>query len=121
MHAFNYDYIKNKYDNKSKLLFTDIDSLVYEIKTEDFYKDFCSNKEIFHFINYSTKSILWQFKQISYWKNERWTWGVAIEEFVGLKQKMYSFLEDNGEHKKAKGVVATISQYDKYKDVNVKM
>ena len=58
MHAFNYDYIKNKYDNKSKLLFTDTDSLVYEIKTEDFYEDFSSNKKIFDFINYSTKSIL---------------------------------------------------------------
>ena len=36
---------------------------------------------------------------------------VAIEEFVGQKQKMYSFLVDNNEHKKAKGlnknVVAT--------------
>ena len=39
--------------------------------------------------------------------------GVAIEEFVGLKPKMYSFLVDNNEHKKAKGMdknkVATIS------------
>ena len=26
--------------------------------------------------------------------------GVAIEEFVGLKPKMYSFLIDNSEHKK---------------------
>ena len=31
--------------------------------------------------------------------------GVAIEEFVGLKQKMYSFLkDDNSKHKKAKSV-----------------
>ena len=42
------------------------------------------------------------------------TGGVAIEKFVGLKPKMYSFLaDDNSEHKKAKGVdkndVATIS------------
>ena len=28
--------------------------------------------------------------------------GVAIEEFVGLKPKMYSFLIDNSEHKKQK-------------------
>ena len=39
-----YDYIKNKYRNKSKLLFTDTDSLMYEIKTEDVYEDFRSEK-----------------------------------------------------------------------------
>ena len=35
MYKFHYDYIKNKYDNKSNLLFTDTDSLMYKIKTED--------------------------------------------------------------------------------------
>ena len=30
-----YDYVKNKYDNISKLLFIDTDSLMDEIKTED--------------------------------------------------------------------------------------
>ena len=49
------------------------------------------------------------------------TCGVAIEEFVGLKAKIYSFLVgDNSEHKKAKAVnsnvVATIS-HNEYKDV----
>ena len=33
MYEFHYDYLNNKYDNKSKLLFTDADSLMYEIKT----------------------------------------------------------------------------------------
>ena len=37
MYKFHYDYIKNKYDNKSRLLFTDTKSLMYEIKTEDVY------------------------------------------------------------------------------------
>ena len=37
MYEFYYDYTKNKYDKKSKLLFTDTDSLMYEIKTEDVY------------------------------------------------------------------------------------
>ena len=39
MYEFHYDYIKQKYGNKAKLLFTDTDSLMYEIQTEDFYKD----------------------------------------------------------------------------------
>ena len=49
-----------------------------------------------------------------------WSGGVAIEEFVGLKPKIYSFLADNNEHKKAKSVnknvVATIS-HNEYNDV----
>ena len=49
------------------------------------------------------------------------TAGVAIGEFVRLKSKMYSYLvNDNSEHKKAKGVnrnvVATIS-HNEYKDL----
>ena len=55
MYELHCDYIKNKYDNKSKLLFTDTDSLMYEIKTEDVYEDFSSNKEMFDFSNYLTK------------------------------------------------------------------
>ena len=35
MYKFHYEYFKNSYDNKSKLLFTDNDGLMYEIKTED--------------------------------------------------------------------------------------
>ena len=56
MYEFHYDYIKNKYDNKSKLLFTDTDSFMYEIKTENVYEGFSSNKEIFDFSNYLTES-----------------------------------------------------------------
>ena len=37
MYKFHCDYIKNKYDSNSKLLFTDTDTLMYEIKTEDVY------------------------------------------------------------------------------------
>ncbi len=39
MYKFHYDYIKTKYDDRATLLFTDTDSLCYEIKTDDFYKD----------------------------------------------------------------------------------
>ena len=44
MYKLFYDYIKKKYDNISKLLFTGTDSLMYEIKTEDVYEDFSSDK-----------------------------------------------------------------------------
>ena len=54
MYKFHYDYVKNKHDNKSKLLFTDIDSLMYEIKTEHIYKDISSDKKLFDFSNYPT-------------------------------------------------------------------
>ena len=56
MYQFHYDYIKNKYDSNLKLLFTDTDTLMYEIKTEDVYEDFSNNKEMFNFSNYSSKS-----------------------------------------------------------------
>ena len=36
--------------------FTNIDSLMYEIKTEDIYKGFSNDKEMFDFSNCSTKS-----------------------------------------------------------------
>ena len=56
MCEFHYDHIENKYANKSRLFFTNTDSLMYEIKTEDTYEDFSNNKEMFDFSNYSTKS-----------------------------------------------------------------
>ena len=40
MYKFYYDYIKNKYGSNSEPLFTDTDSVIYEIKMEDFYEDF---------------------------------------------------------------------------------
>ena len=56
-------------------------------------------------------------------KMEDETGGVVIEKFVGLKSKMYSFLVDNNEHKKATGVnkniVATID-HNEYEDVLLK-
>ena len=101
MYEFNNGYIKNKHDNKSKLLFTVTDSFMYEIKTEDAYENFSSNKELFDFSNYSTKSKYCDNSNklvIGKMKDE------TTEKFLGLKPKIYSFLTDNNEHNKAKGV-----------------
>ena len=40
MYDFHYNYIKKKYNNRARLLFTNTDSLTYEIEAEDVYKDF---------------------------------------------------------------------------------
>ena len=50
MYEFHYKYIKSKYS--ANLLFTDTDSLVYEIKTEDVYEDFLKDKGLFDFSDY---------------------------------------------------------------------
>ncbi|XP_065639665.1 uncharacterized protein LOC136072388 [Hydra vulgaris] len=45
MYEFHYDYIKSKYGDNAKLLYTDTDSLIYEIKTKDFYADIANDIE----------------------------------------------------------------------------
>ena len=119
MYEFHFDYIKNKFGNNSRLLFTDTDSLMYEIKIEDINEDFRNNKEMFDFSNYTTKSKSYDdSNKLVIRKIKDETGGLAIEEFVGLK--LYSFLVDNNENKKAKGVnrniAATIS-HNEYKYV----
>ena len=52
MYEFDFDYIKSKYSNNSRLLSTDTDMQIYEIKTEDIYEDFSNNKEMFDYSNY---------------------------------------------------------------------
>ena len=54
MYKFHHEYIKNKFD--AKLLFTDTNSLVYEIKTEDDYEDFYGDKNLLDFSDYSLNS-----------------------------------------------------------------
>ena len=48
MYDFHYNYIKEKYGDRAKLLFTDTDSLTYEIEAEDVYQDFWNGKDKFN-------------------------------------------------------------------------
>ena len=56
MYEFWYDYIKPMYGDKAKLCYTDTDSLVIHIKTDDFYKDISNDIErLFETSNYDNK------------------------------------------------------------------
>ena len=96
MYNFHYNFIKNNLDNE--LLFTDTDSLVYEIKSEDS-----------KFFNDNNKKVVGKMKdEFS---------GVIVTEFVGLKSPMYSKKKIDGkEHNTAKGV-SIATEFDKFKDV----
>ena len=109
MFDFHYKYIKPKYGNKAKLLFTDTDSFLYEIETEDFYKDISGDvRDRFDTSEYPenhpsgiptgvNKKVLGMFKDEAA--------GKIIKEFVGLRSKLYSYKMDEGkENKKCKGV-----------------
>ena len=45
MYQFWYDYIKPKYGDRAKLCYTDSDSSVIHIETEDFYEDIANDVE----------------------------------------------------------------------------
>ena len=94
MYDFHYNCIKPKYGKKPKLLFTDTDSLVYEIETDDFYKDIAPDFEkIFDTSNYpkARKSGITTGKNkkiIGMMKDE--CGGNQIDELIELRSKLYS-------------------------------
>ena len=104
MYEFHYKYIGSKFD--AKLLFTDTDSLVDEIKTGDVYKDFYQDKNLSDFSDHSLNSKFFDpvnKKIIGKMKDEFKR--KIISEFVGLKSNMYLLISvDDEELTKAKGV-----------------
>ena len=119
MYDFHYNHIKHKYGNKAKLLFTDTDSLTYEIETKDAYKDFFKDKSKFDnsdypenspYFNKTNKKVIGKFKDEAA--------GVPVVEFIGLRSKMYSYIKDNDEGgKTAKGIKKNIiTKNIKHKD-----
>ena len=123
IYDFHYNYIKHKYDNKAKLLFTDTDSLTYEIETADAYADFWQNKDKFDNSDYNIESPFHNAvnkKVIGKFKDE--SAGIPITEFVGLRSKMYSYVKDNEQTARtAKGIKKQVIKknitHDNYKEV----
>ena len=115
MYDFHYSFIKKHFD--AELLFTDTDSLTYEIKSEDVYEEFFKHKHLFDFSNYpedskffdpTNKKVIGKMKDESEEK--------IIHDFVRLKSKIYSVKNIDGkESNTAKGVnIAT--EFNKCKD-----
>ena len=107
MYELHYDYIRQKYDEKSlKLLYMDTDSLVYDIKTEDFYKDIAGDVETrFDTSGYEPDRPLpiGKNKKVIGLKDE--LGGKIMKEFIGLRLKMYSYkIGEKDEPKKCKGI-----------------
>ena len=89
MYDFHYNFIKKNFN--ADLLFTDTDSLVYEIKSKNISEDFFKRKDLFDFSNYSEDSEFFNKtnkRTIGKMKDE--FGGVIATEFVGLISKMYS-------------------------------
>ena len=81
--------MENNFD--AGLLFTDTDSLAYDVKSENVYERFFKWKDLFDLSNYSkdSKCFDWtNIKVIGKMKDE--FGGVVAAAFVGLKSKMYS-------------------------------
>ena len=109
MFDFHYNYIKKKYKNKAELMFTDTDSLLYQIHTDDFYKDISHDiLAKFDTSDYppNHKSGIptgVNKKVIGMFKDE--VAGRQITHFIGLRPKLYTFkIEDGSLTKKCKGV-----------------
>ena len=92
MYDFHYNFIKAKYGDRAKLLFTDTDSLCYIIITDDVYEDLYNHKDMFDNSDYSKSSKFYfdeNKKVIGKFKDE--AAGNPITSFTGLKSKMYSY------------------------------
>jgi len=109
MYDFHYNYIKKNFSSKVNLLFTDTDSLCYEIETKDFFEDILADvQEKFDTSNFSpnhpsaiptgiNKKVPGMFKDEA--------GGEIIEDFVGLRAKLYAIKKlDGEEEKKCKGI-----------------
>ena len=113
-------YMIPKYGDNIKLCYMDTDSYVYDIKTEDFYKDIAEDVEArFYTSGYKDRPLPVgkNKKVIGLMKDE--LGGEIMKEFVSLRPKMYSYRVGNAEPKKCKGikkcVVKKTITFDDYK------
>ena len=103
MYDFHYNYIKNMYRPRARLLFTDTDSLCYVIETEDFYIDI--KKDVPRWFDTSEYPPdhpaglpIMNKKEIGFFKDENES--KQMTEFVGLRPKLYACKVQNSDDSK---------------------
>ena len=95
MYDLHHNFIKKTLD--AELLFTDTDSLAYEIKSENIYEEFFKCKHLFDFSNCSKDSKFFdETTEKVIGKMKGGFGGVIVNEFVELKLKMYSIKKIDG-------------------------
>jgi hypothetical protein len=124
MYDLHYNVFKSYYGHNIKLVYTDTDSFLYEINTNDLYEDFSEMfSEYMDFSNYPEDHHLKNNKnkkKIGYLKDEYG--GEIITQFVGIKSKLYSILYGGDKNKTtAKGLNKSVLQnfitHNHYKNV----
>lgn len=107
MYQFHYDFMKEKYNENIKLLYTDTDSFVYQIFTDNFYMDIKDNLDFYFDTSDYPSDNQYGFplinkKRLGFFKDENN--GKILKEFVGLRSKMYAMDIQNNFIARAKGV-----------------
>ena len=106
IYEFHYDHMVPKYGKKLDLSYKDTDSLIYNIETEDFYKDIAEDVPArFDTSGYNPDRHLpvgLNKKVIGLMKDE--LGGEIMTEFVTLRPKMYGYKTGSAESKKYKGI-----------------
>jgi hypothetical protein len=119
MYDFWYNHLKRLYSEKAQLLYTDSDSLLYKVETENVYGDMRRLAEEYDFSDYPKDHPCYSVennKVVGKFKDECLSRPIA--EFVGLRPKMYSILEACGNNiRKAKGVSKAVVKKDLRHDV----
>ena len=105
MYEFFYNHMKARYGHKCELVYTDIDSLILDILTEDVFKDMQEHSWLYDTSNYPKDHPLYDDrnkKALGKMKDERG--GGVINEVVAVRPKMYSVEVGDLNIRKAKGV-----------------
>ena len=118
MYDFHYNYFLKKFENV-KVLLSDTDSFCYYIKTKkDFYKTIKEDLDWFDFSNYNKEHENYNTdNHLVPGKMKDEMGGKIIDEFVGLRSKMYSVTVQNQQDKKAaKGFLRSIQKDIRHED-----